>query len=399
MNRRSALASSLLLGSFWPASVLAQAPAQTPPRSRRAVKTRDRSLDPASATDDPDASRAAESADPPANFGTEPGSQWRTYNIAHYTRQARNQDNPQKALVEWILKRTGGNEWHGEKIAVLSASPTQLRVYNTPAVLKQVDELVERFTNSVADVLSVHVQFIAAVDTRWRYSVLSRLTPVATGPQGQQVWTLKTADAAIVLSTMQLQQGFRKLAEQRVEMINGQTLVVKTKETRTFAGGLMRDSAPGLGFQPRPDKLDESIILKMSPLLNFDGDALDAMLDLTATTIRSFHRTKIIAPRELGPSETAVDVPEASETHLDQTLKNWRLGQTLLISAGIHPGILDKKGGWFNLPIPGTYATGTEVLVFLDVETVNNRSAEPRPAREGRGQEDTATRPRDETDR
>lgn len=393
MNRRTALASSLFLGSLWPASVLAQE------RARRVAKTRARSLEPTPNTDDPDASRAPETADPPANFGGEPGFQWRTYKIGDYTRQARNQDNPQKALIEWIMKRTGAGEWHGEKIAALAASPNLLRAYNSPAVLKQVDEIVERFTNSVADVLSVHVQFIAAVDTRWRYSVLSRLTPVGSGPQGQQIWTLKTADAAIVLSTMQLQQGFRKLAEQRVEMINGQTLVVKTKETRTFTGGLMRDSAPGLGFQPRPDKLDESIILKMSPLLNFDGDALDAMLDLTATTIRQFHRTKIIAPREIGPSETAVDVPEATETHLDQTLKNWRLGQTLLISAGIHPGILDKKGGWFNLPIPGTYATGTEVLVFLDVETVSNRSAEPRPAREGRPQEDAAARSRDEIDR
>ena len=42
-----------------------------------------------------------------------------------------------------------------------------------------------------------------------------------------------------------------------------------------------------------------------------------------------------------------------------------------MISAGIHPGVLDKKGGWFNLPIPGTFPTGTEVLVVLDAETVS----------------------------
>ena len=105
--------------------------------------------------------------------------------------------------------------------------------------------------------------------------------------------------------------------------------------------------------------------------MNFDGDAVDAMIDLTVNTVRSFHRTKVIAPRDVGPSEMAVDVPEATETHLDQTVKNWPLGQTLVISAGIHPGILDKKGGWFNLQIPGTFPTGTEVLVVLDVETVS----------------------------
>jgi hypothetical protein len=74
----------------------------------------------------------------------------------------------------------------------------------------------------------------------------------------------------------------------------------------------------------------------------------------------------------------SVDVPESSQTRLDQTVKNWPLGQTLVISGGIHPGILDKKGGWFNLQIPGTYPTGTEVLVVLDAETVTRAKAASR---------------------
>jgi hypothetical protein len=168
-------------------------------------------------------------------------------------------------------------------------------------------------------------------------------------------------------------------------MINGQTLTIKTSEPRTFAGGLLRDSTAGLSFQPRPDKIEEAIVLKLSPLLTFEGNAVDAKIDLTVTTVRSFHRTKVIAPREIGPSEASIDVPEATQTHLEQTVKNWPLGQTLVISSGIHPGILDKKSGWFNLPIPGTYPTGTEVLVFLDVETAGGsrvpRTADSRAAR------------------
>ena len=46
----------------------------------------------------------------------------------------------------------------------------------------------------------------------------------------------------------------------------------------------------------------------------------------------------------------SIDVPEVSMTHLEQTVKNWPLGQTLLITGGIHPGILDKKGGWLGTP-------------------------------------------------
>ena len=293
---------------------------------------------------------------------------------------AGSQATPQRAIIDWIFKRTGTPDWHGDKIAVLSASRTELRAYNSPEVLKQVDEIVERFTDATEDVLSIHVQFLAAVDTRWRYSVYSRLTFVGSGPQGQQIWTMRLEDAALVLSQMQVQQGFRKLEDQRLEMINGQTLTVRTYEKRPYAGRLQRDGAAGAGYQARADSLEESIILKLSPLLNFDGDAVDAMVDLTVNTVRSFHRTKVIAPRDVGPSEMSVDVPESTQTHLDQTIKNWPLGQTLVISAGIHPGILDKKGGWFNLQIPGTYPTGTEVLVFLDAETVTRAKAASRNA-------------------
>ncbi len=375
MNRRTAMMLSLLLGGLVPSSLWAQS------GTRRPSKTRDK-LTPVSArADDPDNATVPDT-EPAAPFAPEPGFQWRRYPIARYTKIASSQTNPQKALIDWILRRTGLTEWHGDKIAVLAADRTELRAYNSPDVLKQVDEVVERFTNATEDVLSVRVQFIAAVDTRWRYSVFSRLTFVGSGPQGQQIWTMRLEDAALVLSQMQIQQGFRKLADQRVEMINGQTLVVRTFEPRTFASGLQRDGTVGAGFQAKADKLEESVTLKLSPLLNFDGDALDAMIDLTVNTVRSFHRTRVITPREVGPSEMAIDVPEATQTRLDQTVKNWRLGQTLVISAGIHPGVLEKKGGWFNLGIPGTYPTGTEVLVVLDAETStrskpSSRDAEP----------------------
>jgi hypothetical protein len=361
MNRRMALMLSTLLGGLF--SFPGLAVAQTV-GTRKAAPARDKTLRPVSRDNDPE--EPAPNDEPAAPFSPEAGFEWRRYPITRYTKLANSlssQLNPQKAIIEWIFKRTGVSEWHGEKIAVLSATQTELRAYNSPEILKQVDEVVERFTNATDNVLSVHVQYIAAVDTRWRYSVFSRLTYVGSGPQGQQIWTTRLADAALVLSQMSIQQGFHKLEDQRIEMVNGQMLTIKRSAPHTYAAGV--------GSQSRTDKIEEGITLKLSPLLDFDGKAVDAIIDLAVNTVRSFHRTRVIAPREVAPNEMAVDVPESSQTRLDQTVKNWRLGQTLVISAGIHPGILDKKGGWFNLPIPGTYPTGTEVLVFLDIETVS----------------------------
>ncbi len=388
MNRRTAMMLSMLLGGVAPLELWAQ----TRPR-RTSASGRGKSLTPTGGKNpDADADNRDEreqgntADDPPAGFAHEAGFQWRSYDIARYTRVAQSQQNPQKAIIEWIFRRTGTADWHGDKIAVLCASKTQLRAYNSPEILKQVSEIVERFTNATEDILKVHVRFFVASDTRWRHTIFSQLTPVGSGPQGQQIWTMRMTDAALAVSQMQVQQGFRKLADERVNMVNGQVLTIRTSEPRTFAGGMQRESAAGQGFTPRADKLDESIILKLSPLLTFEGDEVDASIDLTINTVRTFHRTKVIVPREIGQPEMSIDVPEVSQTHLDQTVKNWPLGQTLLITGGIHPGILDKKGGWLGTPFGAP--SSTEVVVFLDAEAVTRGRSGRATATDARGSAD-----------
>ncbi len=388
MNRRTALLSSLVLGGLVPPSLLAQ-DHKVPARPRPSP----------SSTAEPEEAEAATPADDLiAALKKERGFELKTWDISRYTSIPTNvQAPPEKALIDWILLRTGLAEWHSDHVTVLSANRQKLIAFNTPQVIKQVDEIVERFVDATDDTLKVQVQFIAAVDPRWRYTVYSRLTYVGGGPQGQQIWTMQSRDAALVLTQMQIQQGFRQLFKDRLDVINGQTFLVKVKEPRTFVGGLQQDPAGGATFQPRPGTIEEAITLKLSPLLNYDGNAVDAKIDLSVNTVRMLHRTKVIAPREIGPIETSIDVPDATQTHLEQTVRNWRLGQSLIISCGIHPGILDKKTGLFNLPIPGTYPTATEVLVFLEVEpgerarVAHDRSVRSRPRGVARGRYDDDT--------
>jgi hypothetical protein len=375
MNRRMALILTLLTGGLAPAGLLAQTPSRKASNSTKArgpatepAKTRRTNIDEFDAKE-PESEPAGET-DPTPNLPGEPGQVWRRYDISHYTGLAQNQGAPQTAIVEWIFRRTGTSPWHGDKVAVLSASRAQVRAFHDSATLKMVDEVVERFTNAVNDILSVRVKVVAAVDPRWRYAVFSRLTPVGSGPQGQEIWTLKMEDAAFVLAQMQINTGFKLLVNQKYEMINGQTLKVETTVPRSFNAGMQRESAVGIGYQPKAEQLEEGFSLRLSPLLTFDGDALDAAIELSANTVRTYHRTRVLAPSQIGSSEITVDVPEVSETRLNQTVKDWPLGQTLLISAGIQPGILQDKNGFLSLRIPGTVPTSTELLVFLEAESV-----------------------------
>src|SRR5262249_55670560 len=131
MNRRTALFSSLLLGGLLPASLRAQTTG-----TRRSGGARIRPV----AEDDtrpiPNASsQPVESLEdlpapgddaPPADFPKEAGHAWRTFDITHYSSLPHGQNNtPQTAITDWIFRRTGSIPWHGDKIAVLSASRTQ----------------------------------------------------------------------------------------------------------------------------------------------------------------------------------------------------------------------------------------------------------------------------------
>ena len=390
MNRRSALLLTMLMGGLLPKGLLAQGTGRRTSSSGAAKAGRfKRASEPETEAEAapalPPAAEPGADEEPPPGFPSDPGQRWRSFDITRYTSLDHSQPNPQSAIIEWIFRRTGTGPWHGDKIAVLSASRTKVRAYNDARNLEYAAEVIDRFIDPEFDYLSIRVRFVAAVDTRWRYAVYSRLTPVSTGPQGQQIWTLKLEDAAFVLAQMQVYQGFRLLADQRVEMANGQTLTVKTSEQRGYTGGMKRESALGLGYQPKAEQLEEGVTLRLSPLLTYDGDAMDAAIDLTANTVKSLHRTKVIAPRDIGPTEMTIDVPEVVESRLNQTVKGWTLGQTLLISGGIQPGILQAKGGFMNLRIPGTLPSGTELLVFLDAE----RAEKPkRTASRGRGRDE-----------
>lgn len=339
---------------------------------------------------DPNPQGAENAEIPPANFHEETGYTWFSRDISRYTSLAYDPKNPkpQNSILEWIFRRTGSAIWHGEKIAVLSAGQAQLRAYHSPQVLEQVREVVDRFTKSTADLLSVTVRFVAAQDPRWRYAVQSRMNRLGTGPHGQQIWLLSSDDTNLIWTQLLNFPSFKRLADQTVKMVNGQTLTIETADGLDYVSGPQREGNSGLGFQQNVQPLKEGVSLRFSPLLTYDGDALEAAVDLQATTIKRLIRTRVLTSREFGSNEMSVDVPEVTETRLNVPVKNWPLGQTLLISGGITPGILQSKTGFLNLRVPGTVPTDTELLVFINVEPLRDRGGvpadEPPPSRTSR---------------
>ena len=389
MKRRSLLILSML---GWSARALGQdAPRRpkTTPRSRvvsdegpdeapkkRPSKTKAAKPETSPEDDGPN-STSTSGEQLPAEIPNEPDFKYKTFDISAYTALSPTSASPQTAILDWIFRRTETGPWHGDKVAILCASRTKLQAYNSKKVLDQVAETVKQFVDADADVLTVRVRFLAAADSRWRYTAYSKLTPVGTGPQGQQIWQTSESNVESVIALMQVWQGFKSLEDKKFEVLNGQTLRVESFLKKSYPGSVQREGAVGVGYQPKVESLTEGIVLRFSPLLSWEGDTLDAAIDLSTNLIRRFHQVKVLGPREIGTGEVILDVPEVSETRLNQSVKTWQLGQALIISAGIQPGLLLDKEGLFKMRIPGTVPTGTEALIVINVSISSAKNREP----------------------
>ena len=354
--------------SFSRARQVADDGADEPPKKR----TSKSKADPAEAGSDADAAQSGDAA--PANFPNEVDFEWKTFDIAKYTSLTPTAISPQTAILDWIFRRTETGPWHGEKIAVLSATRNKIKAYNSKKILDQVAETVSQFVDAQSDVLSVRVRFIAAADARWRSTVYSRMSPVGSGPQGQQIWQTSEGNIEGIIAQMQVWQGFTLLEDKRCDVLNGQTLRVERVLKNAYPGSVQREGAVGLGYQPKVESLSEGMVLRFSPLLSYEGDSLDAAIELSTNLVRKLHQVKVLGPKEVGTGEVTIDVPEVSETRLNQAVKTWKLGQALIISAGIQPGLLLDKNGWMNLKLPGTVPTGTEALCVINVSIASGKN-------------------------
>ena len=157
MNRRTAMLMTMLMGGVLPRGLFGQVPARSAANGGRA-RGATSAVEPSKTrkADGNDEPEATDQADGGAGAGddfvqtlpAEPGQRYRQFDISRYTRLDPGQTNPQNAILEWIFRRTTTAPWHGEKLAVLSASKSKIRAYNSPKVLDETAEVVERFVNA-----------------------------------------------------------------------------------------------------------------------------------------------------------------------------------------------------------------------------------------------------------
>ena len=265
------------------------------------------------------------------------GQIWREYDIRPYTAQVRSTKRPEAAVVEWILRETGYEVWHGEVLAILTATTDRVVVYHTPEIQNVVAELIQRFTASGGEPISLGVRLIVVSHPGWQASWLHALTPVRVQTGGIRAWVLPREDASLLLADLRRRPDYREHHVPQVVVANGQTAVVSATKAQPYVRAISWRPEVWPGFSPETAFLDEGFVLELSPLLAVDQRQIDLAMKLEIQQVERLVPLPLeIASASGQPSRPRLEIPQRVQVLLHERFR-WPVDQALLVDLGMGP--------------------------------------------------------------
>jgi hypothetical protein len=308
--------------------------------------------------------------------GTLPNNQgqvWREYDITPYTLRVTSTNRPEQAIIDWILRETGYEAWHGETVALLAADSRTLRAYHTPEIQTVVGEVVDRFVNSEAETHAFSIRVISLDSPSWRAKAQRMMRPVNVQTQGVQAWLLAKEDAALLQGELRKRNDYREHSAPHLLVNNGQTAVATAARTHNYIRGVLLSPEAWPGFQPIPGQIDEGYSMELSPLLSLDGRTIDAVVKCNLDQVEELQAVMLDVPTPAAPRQrTQVQVPQLSSFRLHERFR-WPVEQVLLIGCGmVAPPVPVEQG--LRLPLVST-PKRVDLLVFVESRGPNGRPA------------------------
>ncbi|MCE5302508.1 MAG: hypothetical protein LLF97_05290 [Planctomycetaceae bacterium] len=298
------------------------------------------------------------------------GQIWREYDISAYTTRVTTTKRPEQAIVDWILRETGYEAWHGEPLSILSASPRTLRVYHTPKMQNTVADLVDRFVSSEAATYTFSMRVVTLDSPNWRSSAHGLLKSVPVQTPGASAWVLAKEDAAVLSGQLRRRSDYREHSSPYLMVNNGQSTLISMMRGRPYTRDvLLRPNGP-LGYEPSQGQVDEGFNLDFSPLLSIDRRMIDAVIRCDVDQIEKMIPVLMDVPTRDSPHQrTKVDAPQFTHYRFCERFR-WPIDQVLLVGMGMVALPMPVDGGSPlvpGLPLPiGSTPARADLLVFVE---------------------------------
>lgn len=319
----------------------------------------------------------------PVTLPASAGQIWREYDIRVYTSQVQTTKRPEVAVLDWILRETGYEVWHGEVPALLSVGKDKVLVFHTPEVQEVVADVIRRFTTNGAEPVNMSVRLIVVSNPGWQASWMHALTPVRVHSPGIKAWVLYREDASLLVADLRRRPDYREHHAPQLAVPNGQLTVVSATRARPYTKYLSWRPETWPGFSPETAFVDEGFTLEISPLLSVDRQQVDVVLRLEATQIERL----VPLVLEMGggpgqPSRPRLEVPQRVQCSFHERFR-WSVEQALLVDLGMAPVPIPVESNVFTswlFPLSASAPRGN-VLILLELRSASAATAQvPSPS-------------------
>ena len=297
------------------------------------------------------------------------GQVWREYDITPYTNSIQGIDDPQQAILDWVLKETGTEMWFNQPLGILNADRNQLRVYHTPEIQKIVHAIVDRFVNTRAQVQNLEVSLVTVGNPNWRSSAYSVLQPIEVQSPGVEAWMVAKENAALLRASLARRGDFKDHGTGRIAHNDGQTVVLKKTAPVQFIRNFRWVTGQIPSYQPLVTTVDEGYTLEISSLSSLDGQTVEASIQCHVDQVEKLNTVKVDVPGSVGATTDRItlQIPQLVSWRLKERFR-WRDDQVLLLSCGVVASPGPENSPTLNLPrvFGGPNRPRADALLFVD---------------------------------
>jgi len=311
------------------------------------------------------------------------GQVWREYDISPYTAKITSSDQPEKAVLDWVLRETGTEMWFTQPMGMLNVGKNKLFVYHTPEIQGVVKGIVDRLVRTKGQVQTVDVNLITIAKANWRSEAYTMLQPIEVKSPGVEAWLVSKENAAILMGQLSRRSDFEQHSSGRLTNHDGQSFSLDKTRPLQFVRSLRWTPGQAPGYQPLMTTVNEGYKLQLSCLTTADNASIEAMIKCDVDQVEKLEDVSITVPAASGAQQKVkIQVPQMTSWRLQERFR-WPSDEVLVLSCGVvatpNP---DTKSGVFKLP--GTGGTKrADALLFIDYRgpaTGATIATVPRPA-------------------
>ena len=263
------------------------------------------------------------------------GQVWREYDIAPYTSKVQSVDNPQQALLDWILRETGTEMWFNQPLGILHATKSRLIVYHTPEIQSAVKDIVDRFVRTRGQLQSFNINLVTIGNPNWRAQAYPFLQTVDVASPGVEAWLVSKENAAQLFNQFKNRPDFKEHSGGTVKTHDGQSFVLEKTKPVPFVRSLRWLPGQFPGYEPLITTINEGYTVGLSPLLSLDNQSVEIAIKCDVDQVESLTPVRVpIGGINNTVNNVDLNVPKVVSWRLHERIR-WPADQVLLISSGV----------------------------------------------------------------